>query len=238
MYQPPEPAAYIPAPTRFSIRHGLPEYTFQETPLALSSRRAGSGGGGGAGGVHAGGGSISGGSGSGYGSGGLGLGSAGTVGADNIDSGAGAGTFYTTPLYSGNTGALGPAPGILSSFPFHYNNEFHHNHNTTSTRSRIKMELNPDDITAQEAAAIEYQSRTMVRMHHLSFMLIKRMRMRTREDKHSISPPSPSSCSLTSNHRHYSRESSGHVIPMLSNFTTNIQTCEVQQSSPSRSSSP
>lgn len=172
MYQPPEPAAYIPAATSFGIRHGLPEYTFQETPLGLSSRRAGSGGvgggGGGGGGGRVGGGGVSG----GYASGGLGLGSSGTVGADSIDSGARAGVFYSTPIFGPNTGALGPAPGILASFPFHYNNEFHHNHNTMSSLSRIKMESNPDDIAAQEAAAREYQSRTMVWILHLSFILI------------------------------------------------------------------
>lgn len=210
MYQPPEPATYIPAATGFGIRHGLPEFTFQETPLGLSSRRVGSGSGGG-------GGSISGGSGSGFG-----LGSPGTVGADNINSGASAGTFYAAPIYSANTAALGPAPGILSNFPFHFNSEFHHDDNP---RSRIKMEMNPDDIAAQEAAARDYQSRTMVRIHRLSFMLIsKRMR---NEDENGRGgrlcfPSSYSSCPLTLNHDYYSRASSRHVIPIYSNLFTNI----------------
>lgn len=171
MYQP-EPAAYIPVSTGYGIGNGLPEFTFQETPLGLSSSGGTRGGGGGGGG-----------SGGGY----VGLGSSGTVvGADN---GAGAAAaaaalLYTSPIFSASSAAtIGPASGPAGPFqvPFHQNHHQQHqqqshqshHHNTyrphqSSPYPRSKMDSFSDNLTAQEAAAREYQPSAKVRKLHIT----------------------------------------------------------------------
>lgn len=180
MFQP-EPTAYLPLSTGYGIGHGLPEFTFQETPLGLSGSGgggggglgggiSGSGGGAGAGGRVPGAGGLGGTCGSG-GSGYVGIGS-GTVGSGNT---AGAGTaggpattaaaalIYTTPIFSPNTATIGPASG---PFSFHTTSS-HHNHqqppHSSHNQTRIKMEPNTDDLAAQEAAARVYQPQIKVR---------------------------------------------------------------------------
>ncbi|KAK4218969.1 peptidase C65 Otubain-domain-containing protein [Rhypophila decipiens] len=156
MFQP-EPTAYIPLSTGYGIGHGLPEYTFQETPLGF-----GDSGGGGGPGSHGGGGGGIGSHGCGGGGGFVGTGGSGTVGAGT---GAGAITaataplplIYTTPIFNPNTATIGPASGPFSfSTTSSHHNQQHHHHSSHNS-SRIKMEPNADDLAAQEAAAREYQ---------------------------------------------------------------------------------
>ncbi|KAK0656283.1 peptidase C65 Otubain-domain-containing protein [Cercophora newfieldiana] len=141
MYQP-EPTAFIQVPTGYGMCHGLPEYTFEETPLGLN------GGGGGYGG--------------GPGTAGPGGGGGGTL-------------IYTTPIFSASSSVVGPAPGPGSSFQFHHSSNASSSTNSTTSpassvlgrqhrlsphshsSSAVKMEPNPDDVHAQEAAAREYQ---------------------------------------------------------------------------------
>lgn len=142
------------------MAHGLPEYTFEETPLGLGGGRGGYGGGVGGSAAGAGGGS---------------------------GGGAGAGSLiYTTPIFSASSSnsAIGPAPGSA----YH---QFHHSHSSTTTatsspasslypqpqRSQqhphslsqsspgLKMEPIGDDLSAQEAAAREYQPNLEVIPH-------------------------------------------------------------------------
>lgn len=148
------------------MAHGLPEYTFEETPLGL--------GGGGRGG---------------YGGGVGGSSAAGAGGGSGVGVGAGAGSLiYTTPIFSASSSnsAIGPAPGSA----YH---QFHHSHSSTTTatsspasslypqtpRSQqhphslsqsapgLKMEPISDDLSAQEAAAREYQPNLEVIPHPL-----------------------------------------------------------------------
>jgi len=145
MYQP-EPTAFIQVPTGYGMGHGLPEYTFEETPLGLN------GGGGG------------------YGGG------PGTAGGPGGGGGAGAGTLiYTTPIFSANGSVVGPAPGP-GPFQFHHSSNASPSTATATTSpassvlghqhrlsphshssSAVKMEPNHDDVHAQEAAARDYQ---------------------------------------------------------------------------------
>ncbi|KAM7201919.1 Peptidase C65 Otubain domain containing protein [Naviculisporaceae sp. PSN 640] len=174
MYIQPESTAFLPFSTGYGIGHGLPEYTFQETPLGLSSSGGGGGGGSGGAGISgsSGGGGVvvpgagaAGGLGSAGGGGGgyVGIGGSGTVGAGN-SAGAGTGGPATTvataliytPIFSPNTATIGPASG---PFPFHTTSS-HHNHQQQhhhSSHTRIKMEPNTEDMAAQELAAREYQ---------------------------------------------------------------------------------
>ncbi|KAK0730072.1 peptidase C65 Otubain-domain-containing protein [Lasiosphaeris hirsuta] len=146
MYQP-EPTAYLQVSAGYGIAHGLPEFTFEETPLGLN-------GGGGVGG----GGGSNGGYGGGLGTAGASLGGIGGIG------GAGS-LIYTSPIFSASSSAVGPASG-----PF----QFHHNtSNTTSSnasaassphhqRSPHSVKMEPslsNDLAAEEAAAREYQPR-------------------------------------------------------------------------------
>ncbi|KAK3330649.1 peptidase C65 Otubain-domain-containing protein [Apodospora peruviana] len=174
MYQP-ETAAYIQqVSSGYGIAHSLPQYTFEETPLGLSSGGGGSGSGGGA---------VGGGS---YGASGHshGLGGPGTAGAGGGAGAPGAGLagalIYTTPIFSTTRGTVGPASGLgAGPFHFHQQAQHHHNghnqnvnhnhihaqnHNTIATHhqsvsphSAVKMESNTDDLAAQEAAARDYQ---------------------------------------------------------------------------------
>ncbi|KAM7205259.1 Peptidase C65 Otubain domain containing protein [Rhypophila sp. PSN 637] len=161
MFQP-EPTAYIPLSTGYGIGHGLPEYTFQETPLGFS----GSGGGGGPG-SHGGGGGGLGGIGS-HGGGGGGGGFVGTGGSGTVGAGSSAGAdtggaitaatapLIYTPIFNPNTATIGPASGPFFSTTSAHHNQQHHHHSSHNS-SRIKMEPNADDMAAQEAAAREYQ---------------------------------------------------------------------------------
>lgn len=146
------------------MAHGLPEYTFEETPLGL--------GGGGRGG---------------YGGGVGGSSAAGAGAGSGVGAGAGS-LIYTTPIFSASSSnsAIGPAPGSA----YH---QFHHSHSSTTTatsspasslypqtqRSQqhphclsqsapgLKMEPISDDLSAQEAAAREYQPNLEVIPHPL-----------------------------------------------------------------------
>lgn len=165
MFQP-EPTAYLQVQAGGyggGMAHGLPEYTFEETPLGLGGGRGGYGGGVG--------------------------GSATGAGGGSGGAGAGAGSLiYTTPIFSASSSnsAIGPAPGSA----YH---QFHHSHSSTTTatsspasslypqtqRSQqhphslsqstpgLKMEPISDDLSAQEAAAREYQPNLEVIPHPL-----------------------------------------------------------------------
>jgi len=148
MFQP-EPTAYLQVQAGGyggGMAHGLPEYTFEETPLGLGGGRGGYGGG----------------PGSSAGAGGGGNGGAGSL-------------IYTTPIFSASSSnsAIGPAPGSAYHGPFHHSSttttastspsssqlQQHHRHpNNTHLHSSValKMETN-DDLAAQEAAARDYQ---------------------------------------------------------------------------------
>ena len=131
MYQP-EPTAYIQVPTGYGIAHGLPQYTFEETPFGLSGR----GGGGGYGG--------------GPGAAGVSGGGAGTLlftspifSASSSAVGPASGSFQ---FHHPNT-ATAPAPSSI----------LHQPSPASHASSSIKMEPNHDEMGAQEAAARDYQ---------------------------------------------------------------------------------
>ncbi|KAK3383514.1 peptidase C65 Otubain-domain-containing protein [Lasiosphaeria ovina] len=131
MFQP-GPTAYVHVSNGYGVVHGLPEYTFEETPLGLSS-------------------------------------GGGLFGGGPGGSGAGSALIYTSPIFSASNVGGGPAS---STFHFHTNSN---NSNSTSPASNsaspitnhqpspaphfsmVKMEVNSDDLAAQEAAAREYQ---------------------------------------------------------------------------------
>lgn len=160
MFQP-QPTAFIPFSTGYGMAHGLPEFTFEETPLGLSG-----------------------------GSGGFG-GHPGTAGASSSSGGSGAGgLIFTTPIFSTSGSAVGPAPGSFQFHHPSSGNGTSTTTTTATTSasasstsattspassvlglqqrpsphsqhtypaSSVKMESSHDDMHAQEAAARDYQ---------------------------------------------------------------------------------
>src|SRR5689334_15457078 len=131
MFQP-EPTAYLQVSTGYAIPHGLPEYTFDETPLRLTDGRgsvaAGAGGNAAANALL-------------YGTG---LFSANSAGVGPAPSASGSFDFHSTtssPAAAASTTSTVSAPSRhRASLPLH-----------------LKMEPNSEDLVAQEAAAREYQ---------------------------------------------------------------------------------
>lgn len=129
MFQP-EPTAYLQVSTGYAIPHGLPDYTFEETPLRLNNGR------------------VPGGSGAGGGT-------------------AGGSLLFGTSFFSANSADVGPAPSAPGSYNFHATSSASTtaatstisapSHHRPSLPILLKMESDPHDIVAQEAAAREYQ---------------------------------------------------------------------------------
>jgi hypothetical protein len=149
MYQP-EPTAFIQVPTGYGMGHGLPDYTFEQTPLGLSG-----GGGGGYGG-----GPGTAGAGSGGGAGTL-IYTTPIFSASSSVVGPAPGPFqyhHSSSASSGTSSATtttSPASSVLS----HQQRLSPHSHSSTA----VKMEQTHDDVHAQEAAARDYQPDLKVR---------------------------------------------------------------------------
>lgn len=138
MYHQPEPTAYLQMSTGFAMPHGLPDYTFDETPLRLSDGR----GPGGAGvGGHAASALL------------YGTPIFSTAGSAGVGP-APAGSFDFHHSHSSTTSSAAPAASSSAiSAPSHHR---------PSLPILLKMEPNSDDLVAQQAAAREYQPRLEV----------------------------------------------------------------------------
>ena len=138
MYHQPEPTAYLQMSTGFAMPHGLPDYTFDETPLRLSDGR----GPGGAGvGGHAASALL------------YGTPIFSTAGSAGVGP-APAGSFDFHHSHSSTTSSAAPAASSSAiSTPSHHR---------PSLPILLKMEPNSDDLVAQQAAAREYQPRLEV----------------------------------------------------------------------------
>jgi ubiquitin thioesterase protein OTUB1 len=128
MFQP-EPTAYLQVSTGYAMPHGLPDYTFDETPLRLSEAHARGSGTAGAGGSAAA--ALL------YGASIFSTNSA-TIGP------ASSGSFN---FHSTTTSSSTPAASTVSA----------PSHHRPSLPILLKMEPNAEDLVAQEAAAREYQ---------------------------------------------------------------------------------
>ncbi|KAK4156760.1 peptidase C65 Otubain-domain-containing protein [Chaetomidium leptoderma] len=139
MFQP-EPTAYLQVSTGYAIPHGLPEYTFDETPLRLTDGR---------GSVAAGAGGNAAASALLYGTG---LFSANSAGVGPAPSASGSFDFHsttgTTTASSAAAAAAAASTTSTVSAPSHHR---------ASLPLLLKMEPNSEDLVAQEAAAREYQ---------------------------------------------------------------------------------
>ncbi|KAK4447455.1 peptidase C65 Otubain-domain-containing protein [Podospora aff. communis PSN243] len=142
MYQP-EPTAFIQVPTGYGMGHGLPDYTFEQTPLGLSGGGGGYGGGPGTAGAGGGGGP------------GTLIYTTPIFSASSSVVGPAPGPFqfhHSSSASSGTSSATtttSPASSVLS----HQQRLSPHSHSPTA----VKMEQNHDDLHAQEAAARDYQ---------------------------------------------------------------------------------
>ena len=139
MYHQSEPTAYLQVSTGFAMPHGLPDYTFDETPLRLSDGR----GPGGAGvGGHAASALL-------YGT--PIFSAAGSAGVGPAP--AGSFDFHHSHSHSSTTSSAPAASSSAISAPSHHR---------PSLPILLKMEPNSDDLVAQQAAAREYQPRLEV----------------------------------------------------------------------------
>jgi ubiquitin thioesterase protein OTUB1 len=137
MYQP-EPTAYLQVSTGYAMPQGLPDYTFEETPLRLSDAARGS--------VAAGAGAND--------AGALLFGtplfSANSAGVGPATSAAGSFPVNFHPTSSSSATA---AASTVSAPPSHHR---------PSLPLLLKMEATQEDLVAQEAAAREYQPQLQV----------------------------------------------------------------------------
>ena len=141
--------AYLQVSTGYAIPHGLPEYTFEETPLRLTDGR-----------------SIG-----GAGPGGIGSSAATTAllystplfsgnsaaGVGPAPSGGAAGSFNfqrSTTRTASSSSTAGPSSSSIAA----------PSHHRPSLPILLKMEQNADDMVAQEAAARDYQPQLEVRI--------------------------------------------------------------------------
>lgn len=135
MFQP-EPTAYLQVSTGYAMPHGLPDYTFDETPLRLSDAHARGSGAAGAGGNAA---------------------AALLYGASIFSTnsaGVGPASSGSFDFHSTASSSSTPAASSTVSAPSHHR---------PSLPILLKMEPNAEDLVAQEAAAREYQPHLEVR---------------------------------------------------------------------------
>jgi ubiquitin thioesterase protein OTUB1 len=152
MFQP-EPTAYLQVSTGYAIPHGLPDYTFDETPLRLSDGR-------GSGSTGLGGNSV----------GALLFGtsifSANSANVGPAPSASNSFNFHATP--STTTAAANSTISAPS-------------HHRPSLPLLLKMEPNAHDLVAQEAAAREYQIHAQVTHPLCDFALSRPQKTRAHQ---------------------------------------------------------